>query len=178
MIKVLDKHFIIDTKSLTYIMHVNSVGYLIHDYFGDHIEVKDVTALGLKEGFAKGTSVVVDEDIDPNFSANNQLLEYSFTQKGDYREPAIILRNNSRGYTFDFRYHEYKIIKPQDIEILPMPHDLDDELIIVLKEANLDFGDVTTLTEVSIPEKKKKLTLVSEKIIKKVESFPPIVHIM
>lgn len=41
----------------------------------------------------------------------------------------------------------------------------------ILKEVNLDFGDVTTLTEVSIPEKKKKLTLVSEKIIKKVDGI-------
>ena len=140
MINKQENYFILNTKNLTYVMHINKVGYVIQDYFGDHIEVKDVTALGLKEGFAKGTSVVVEEDIDPNFSANNQLLEYSFTQKGDYREPAIILKNNSRGYTFDFRYHDYKINNEiKDVETLPMPHDLDEELVIILKEANLNL---------------------------------------
>lgn len=140
MIKKVDNYFVIETKNLSYIFHVNKVGYLVSDYFANKIVVDDFSALGQKQEFAKGSATVVDEEIDPNFSADNSLLEYSFSQKGDYREPAIILKMNSRGYTFDFRYDSFLINKEiKDVEILPMPHHLDEELVVVLKEQNLNI---------------------------------------
>jgi len=141
MIRKIDDYFVIETKNLSYIIHVNKVGYIIHDYFGNKIEVNDtsIKSLGLKEEFAKGTTVVVDEDIDENFSSNNQLTEFSFAGKGDTKEPAAIIKN-SRGYVFDFRYLNYETTNDiTKINVLPIPDNLDSELIIYLKDQALDI---------------------------------------
>lgn len=142
MIRNIDKHFIIDTKSLTYVFHINSVGLPIFDYFGDHIEVdKDsLSALGLKEACAKGTSTIQEKEINDSFSADNNLLEYSFAQKGDYKDPAIIVSTESRGYTMVFKYDNFEINHEiKELEELPSPHHMDEELIIRLKEVKKDL---------------------------------------
>ncbi len=141
MIKVNNEHFIIETKNLSYIFHHNKLGYLVNDYFGDKVNLTgDFNALGLKEAFAKGTTPVVDKDVDPQFASDNQLLEFSFAQKGDYKEPAIIIKNDSRGYTYDFRYLDYSISdKVTPLVDLPNIHDVSSELIVRLKEQVLDI---------------------------------------
>ena len=142
MIRVEEKYFFVETKSLSYVFHVNEEGILLHDHFGKQLEVgEDKKFLGLKEAYPKGTSVILDNEKDPNFSLDNQLLEYSFANKGDFKEPALLMKN-SRGYTFDFRYDSYEIRKGEDIkfdESLPAPHHLDEELIVTLKEVSLDI---------------------------------------
>lgn len=142
MIREQDKYFFVQTKSLSYIFHVNDLGVLIHDHFGVKLDVgDDKHFLGVKEAYPKGTSVILDSEKDPNFSLDNQLLEYSFASKGDFKEPALLMKN-SRGYTFDFRYESYEIRKGEDIKLdesLPAPHHLDEELIITLKEVSLDI---------------------------------------
>ena len=142
MIRFEENYFIIETKSLSYIFHINKSNYLVHDYFGSFIDVgKNKNFLGLKEAYAKGTSTVLDKDLDPNFSPDNALSEFSFVSKGDYREPAIILRNQERGYTFDFRYYDFEILSENltDLGDLPTLHNMDSELIVRLKEEKLDI---------------------------------------
>ena len=99
MIKQVGNYFVIETKNLSYIFHNNKVGYLVNDYFGNKIKVDEqsIENLGLKEAFPKGTATVVDESVDPLFSPDNQLLEYSFAGKGDNKEPALIVKNEKRG---------------------------------------------------------------------------------
>ena len=142
MIREQDKYFFVETKSLSYIFHVNELGVLLHDHFGVKLDVgEDKKFLGLKEAYPKGTSVILDSEKDPNFSLDNQLLEYSFANKGDFKEPALLMKN-SRGYTFDFRYDSFEIRTGEDIkfdESLPAPHHLDEELIVTLKEQSLDI---------------------------------------
>ena len=142
MIRNIDKHFIIDTKSLTYVFHINELGLPLFDYFGDHIDLdkNSLSALGLKEACAKGTATMQDSSINDSFSPDNNLLEYSFSQKGDYKDPAIIVSTESRGYTLVFLYNKFEInheIKP--LEELPSPHHMDEELIITLKEVKKDL---------------------------------------
>ena len=82
----------------------------------------------------------MDESVDPTFSADNQLLEYSFAGKGDNKEPAIIIKNDKRGYVFDFRFFKAEIKKEiVDIKLVPMPNHLDEELIISLKDSDLNI---------------------------------------
>ena len=98
MIREQDKYFFVETKSLSYIFHVNELGVLLHDHFGVKLDVgEDKKFLGLKEAYPKGTSVILDSEKDPNFSLDNQLLEYSFANKGDFKEPALLMKN-SRGF--------------------------------------------------------------------------------
>jgi len=141
MIKKINDYVVIETKSLSYVMHVNKVGYIIHDYFGDKIDVTEesLKSLGLKEGCTKGSQTVVDEKADPNFSAYNALTEFSFVGKGDLKEPAALIKN-SRGYVFDFRFSDLKINKKvEDIKILPTPTNLDEELVIILKDKSVNI---------------------------------------
>lgn len=142
MIRNIDKHFVIDTKSLTYVFHINSVGLPIFDYFGDHIEVdqESLKALGLKEACAKGTSTIQEKDVNDSFSADNNFLEYSFAQKGDYKDPAIIVSSESRGYTMVFKYDSFEISHDvKELEELPSPHHMDEQLTIKLKEVKKDL---------------------------------------
>lgn len=142
MIKQVGNYFVIETKNLSYIFHNNKVGYLVNDYFGNKIKVDEqsIENLGLKEAFPKGTATVVDESVDPLFSPDNQLLEYSFAGKGDNKEPALIVKNEKRGYVMDFRFVKAKINKKiKDITVLPMPNHLDEELIITLKDTTLNI---------------------------------------
>ncbi|MCQ2554164.1 MAG: alpha-galactosidase [Clostridia bacterium] len=137
MIREENSYFFVETESLSYIFRINNAGYPVHLYFGPKTEVPDLSALGLKEAFPKGTSTIVDEK-EESFSADNSLLEYSFPEKGDYKAPALIIRNRKRGYTFDFRYDSFSISKectPPDG--LPELHDMDEELTVVLKDKEL-----------------------------------------
>ena len=127
--------FILNTKNLTQVFHVDKTGLLLHDYFGAHIDIKDfdISALKQKITVQKGTSTVYKESVDPNLSMDTTLLEFSFPHKGDYKRTPILLRNEKSGYVFDFSYEKYEIRKsPKGLENLPSPHDADEELVIYL----------------------------------------------
>ena len=50
--------FILNTKDLSYVFHVDKTGLLLHDYFGKRIEIKDFNIDSLKQKVScqKGTS--------------------------------------------------------------------------------------------------------------------------
>ena len=127
--------FILNTKDLSYVFHVDKTGLLLHDYFGKKIDIKnfDISAIKQKISVQKGTSVVYKQDIDPNLSMDYVLLEFSFPHKGDFKSTPILLKSDKAGYTFDFNYLKYEIKKsPLDNSELPAPHDNDEELVITL----------------------------------------------
>lgn len=136
--------FILNTKDLSYIFHVDKTGLLLHDYFGKRIEIKDFDIESIKQkiNVSKGTSVIYKQDVDPNLSMDYTLLEFSFPHKGDFKSTPILLRNEKAGYTFDFSYQSYEINKsPKKEEELASPHDGDEELVISLldKENNVSI---------------------------------------
>ena len=127
--------FILNTKNITQIFHVDKTGLLLHDYFGAHIDIKDFDISSVKQKITcqKGTSTIYKEEVDPNLCMDTTLLELSFPHKGDYRRTPILLRNELSGYVFDFSFDRYETIKnPQKESELPSPHDSDEELIIYL----------------------------------------------
>ena len=132
-----DKVFILNTKNLSYVFHVDESGLLLHDYFGNKIDIVDfdISAIKQKISCQKGTSVIYDKEKNPNLSMDYTLLEFSFPNKGDYRDTPILLRNDEAGYTFDFSYEKYEIRKnPKAEGDMPTPHDGDEELVIYLKD--------------------------------------------
>ena len=127
--------FILNTKDLTYVFHVDKTGLLLHDYFGKRIEIKDFNIDSLKQKVScqKGTSTTYKEEINDQLSMDNVLLEFSFPHKGDYKSTPVLLKSDKAGYTFDFSYDRYEIRKePLDGSSLPAPHDNDEEVIVYL----------------------------------------------
>ena len=94
--------FILNTKDLSYIFHVDETGLLLHDYFGKRIEINDfdIDAIKQKITVAKGTTVIYKEKVNPNLSMDMALLEFSFPHKGDYRATPILLKNEKNGYIY------------------------------------------------------------------------------
>ena len=95
MVKFINDMFKLDTKNLSYVFHKNQLGILLHDYFGERIDTDEYEAISLKMKCQHGTSVIYDEEKDPEFSMDQALLEFSFPHKGDYKETQILLKNDS-----------------------------------------------------------------------------------
>ena len=130
--------FILNTQDLSYVFHVDKTGLILHDYFGQRIEIKDfdISAIKQKTSIMKGTSTIYKEEINDQLSMDNTLLEFSFPHKGDYRSTPILLKSDKSGYTFDFSYKKYEIKNsPLNNEELPAPHDHDEELVIYLEDS-------------------------------------------
>ena len=127
------KVFILHTDNLSYVFHVDETGLVLHDYFGQRVEINefDIKALSQKITILKGTSVIYKEELNPNLSMDTALLEFSFPHKGDYKGTPILLKNEKNGYVFDFQYESYTLNKEIKIESeLPTPHDANEELIL------------------------------------------------
>ena len=127
--------FILNTKDLTYVFHVDKTGLLLHDYFGKKIDIKDFDIEPIKQKIScqKGTSVIYRQDINDQLSMDYTLLEFSFPHKGDFKSTPILLKSETAGYTFDFSFDGYEINQnPIDGKELPAPHDNDEELVIKL----------------------------------------------
>ena len=141
MIKTNGSVFCLDTDSLSYIFHKDETGLLLHDYFGNKIELKDfdVKPIQIKASVSKGTSTIYDESVNKDLSMDLVPLEFSFPHKGDYRSTPLLLKNERFGYVFDFKFSNYEIRGIQELEGLPTPHDGDQELLINLvdEKANI-----------------------------------------
>ncbi len=130
--------FIINTKDLSYVFHVDKTGLILHDFFGAKIELNEFNIDPIKQKIScqKGTSTIYKEEINDQLSMDNTLLEFSFPHKGDYKNTPILLKSDTAGYTFDFSYKNYEIKKdPLNNKELPAPHDNDEELVIYLEDA-------------------------------------------
>ena len=136
MIKTNDTVFLLNTSKLSYVFHADETGLLIHDYFGNKVELVDfdVKPLSVKASVIKGTTVVYDEKKKDQLSMDSVPLEFSFPHKGDFRTTPILLKNEKYGYVFDFHFDSFEIREPSKLEGLPTPHDANDELVIFLKD--------------------------------------------
>ena len=136
MVKKEKDVFLINTNDLSYVFHIDKTGLVIHDYFGNKIDLVDfdIKPLSLKHDFAKGTSVIYDEKIDDQLSMDHVLLEFSFPHKGDFRSTPVLLKNEKFGYVFDFKYRDFEIREAKPLEGLPTPHDANEELVVFLED--------------------------------------------
>ena len=142
MIKTNEKVFVLETKNNSYILMVNDLGLISHVYYGAHVDLIDfdVSAIKYNITISKGTSTIYDEAKNKEYSMDQDLLEFSFPHKGDYRETPILFKNEEYGYVFDFTYDHFEIRKEvTKLKTLPNPHDIDEELIIYLKDKKTDI---------------------------------------
>ena len=136
MIKTQGNVFFINTQTLSYVFHADETGLLIHDYFGNKIDLVnfETKPLMIKPNVAKGTSVIYDETKNKELSMDLVPLEFSFPHKGDFKSTPILLKNEKYGYVFDFKYNRHEIREAKPLEGLPTPHAANEELVVILKD--------------------------------------------
>lgn len=136
MIKTKENVFALNTDKISYVFHADKTGLLIHDYFGKKVDLVDFDTkpFSVKASVQKGTAVIYDFKKNDQLSMDFVPLEFSFPHKGDYRSTPILLKNEKYGYVFDFKFDGFEIREPQKLEGLPTPHDVNDELVVYLKD--------------------------------------------
>ena len=104
-----EKVFQIDTKNSTYQMKVDDYGFLLHLYYGRKTNgVMDYLLYHSDRGFSGNPYVV---DTNRIYSMDTLPQEYPTLGTGDYRNPAMTVRNANGSFACDLRYDSYTIQK-------------------------------------------------------------------
>ncbi|MFC6465317.1 alpha-galactosidase [Marinilactibacillus sp. GCM10026970] len=101
--------FHLSNSKISYQISIEEQKYLAHRYFGKN----------LKQHTFKGDYPVVYRSFGPNpidaqqagFSLNNQLLEYSGNDNGDFRESSFQINFSDGSYVSQFRYKGFEILE-------------------------------------------------------------------
>ncbi|MCR5785075.1 MAG: alpha-galactosidase [Eubacterium sp.] len=132
--------FTLDTANTTYAFRCLPSGQLEQLHYGRKIHV-DEAALKQKHSFPDGNTICYHPDF-PQFSLENERLEYSSYGKGDIREPFIEIEKDDGSRTVDLVYDSHEIKKGRGTyETLPSSYGEIgevEELIIYLKGLNND----------------------------------------
>lgn len=103
------KTFTLHTKSTTYQMQVDKYGFLLHLYYGKRAQgCMDYLLTYYDRGFSGNP---YDAGSDRTYSLDALPQEFPYMGSGDYRTPALILRNGDGISGCDLRYKEYQIRK-------------------------------------------------------------------
>ncbi len=103
-----DKTFILHTKDTTYQMKVDGYGFLLHLYYGRRTDGSmDYLLRYLDRGFSGNP---YDAGADRTYSMDVLPQELPCQGSGDYRSPAVIVKNADGSYGCDFRYKSHRIL--------------------------------------------------------------------
>ncbi|MDD3831481.1 MAG: alpha-galactosidase [Clostridia bacterium] len=123
--------FKLDTVNTSYIFEVMASGHLEHLYYGRKIaNLPNTEPLKEKLGTGYGHSLAYS----PTYSTlilDNICTEYSYSGKGDYHEPSIVVKK-SNGIVCDFIYQSHRYIDDFAPEGLPYSHGKSSTLAIDL----------------------------------------------
>lgn len=137
MIEIKDKEVLLSTKSTSYLLSYSKSDYLTCEYYGPKLSSFDeVKSLISEITTSQGTEISIDED-NPNISLNQLKLELSTLGRGDFFSPSLILKNNL-STVFDFKVIKVEKVDPIIIDILPLPSNPSEELVVTLGENKLD----------------------------------------
>ena len=104
-----DKIFTLNTKDATYQMKVDAYGFLLHLYYGKKtMGYMDYLLQFADRGFSGNPNYVGN---DRTYSMDVLPQELPCQGTGDYRSPAIVIRNADGSYGCDFRYRGHRITK-------------------------------------------------------------------
>lgn len=130
MIKVVDNHFILETKATSYVITYTKSGLLLHDYYGEKVDFIDFECIRQKLENGRGTAVLFENN--PNEFIDDLDLELSTIGIGDYRENMITIQSLQHGYTNCFKYHSYEILEKNESKPLPSSYEETETLRINL----------------------------------------------
>lgn len=104
-----DKIFTLHTKDATYQMKVDEYGFLLHLYYGRRTDgCMDYLLTFADRGFSGNP---YDAGNDRTYSMDVLPQELPCQGTGDYRSPAVIVKNADGSYGCDFRYRGHRIEK-------------------------------------------------------------------
>ncbi len=131
-----DNIFTIETKNTMYQMKADKFGVLLHLWYGKKTE-QDMSYL-LNYGDVGFSGNINDSGNERTYSCDTLPLEYSAIGNGDYRTPALVVKNSDGSKAVDLRYFDHKISKGKySINGLPAVYDEKNEadtLEIILKD--------------------------------------------
>lgn len=99
--------FTLHTKYTTYQMKVDSYGYLLHLYYGARTEGSMEYLLNYADRGFSGNPY--EAGFDRTYSLDSLPQEYPSFGTGDYRSPALTVKNADGSYACDLRYAGYAI---------------------------------------------------------------------
>ncbi len=102
------KTFTLDTKNSTYQMKVDQYGFLLHTYYGRCASGEDFSFL-LNYGDRGFSGNPYEAGTDRTYSMDTLPQEYPVSGNGDYRSPALIVRDSAGTFGCDLRYKSYSI---------------------------------------------------------------------
>ena len=102
-----DKVFTLHTENTTYQIKVDEYGFLLHLYYGRRTEgCMDYLLHFADRGFSGNP---YDAGNDRTYSMDVLPQELPCHGTGDYRSPAVVIKNADGSYGCDFRYRGYRI---------------------------------------------------------------------
>lgn len=121
-----DTVFTLHTDASTYQMKVDKFGFLLHLYYGRRMEgCADYLFSFADRGFSTNPN---DAGDDRTYSMDILPQELPCQGTGDYRSPAVIIKNSDGSYGCDFRYQGYKISRGKyQLQGLPAVYADEDE---------------------------------------------------
>ena len=101
--------FTLHTNQSTYQMQVDSYGFLLHLYYGKRTEgCMDYLLTYADRGFSGNP---YDAGTDRTYSMDVLPQEFPCRGTGDFRSPALIVKNADESYSCDLRYESHEIKK-------------------------------------------------------------------
>ena len=140
-----DKIFTLHTKDATYQMKVDRFGFLLHLYYGRRTGgTMDYLLQFADRGFSGNPNDVGD---DRTYSMDALPQELPCQGTGDYRSPAVIIKNADGSYGCDFRYKSHRISKGKyKIPGLPAVYAGEDEADTL----EIDLEDPVTKVKITL----------------------------
>ena len=140
-----DKIFTLHTKDATYQMKVDRFGFLLHLYYGRRTMGNMDYLLQFADRGFSGNPGDVGNDRTYSMDALPQELPCQGT--GDYRSPAVIIKNADGSYGCDFRYKSHRITKGKyNIPGLPAVYAKEEEADTL----EIDLEDAVTKVEITL----------------------------
>lgn len=126
--------FHLQTASYSYLFCINAYGQPEHLHFGLPVDNQDADAFRCHPGLGWGGSVLLKEG-DSESCADDKMLEWSGSGRGDYRESPLELA----GISSDLRYAGYEILKGSVAMASPLPQARDsvETLHLMLEQTGL-----------------------------------------
>ena len=121
-----DNTFTLNTKNTTYQMKVDQYGVLLHLYYGAKTKGSMEYLLTYMDRGFSGNPYEAGED--RTYSLDVLPQEYPSFGTGDYRSPALIVKNNDGSFACDLRYFGHQITKGKYyLQGLPAVYAAEDE---------------------------------------------------
>lgn len=134
MITEKDLVFHLQTASYSYLFRINAYGQPEHLHFGLPVDTDDADAFQCHPGLGWGGSVLLKEG-DSGSCADDKMLEWSGSGRGDYRESPLELA----GISSDLRYASHEILtgSVQMASTLPQAKGGNQTLHLILEQPGL-----------------------------------------